>query len=322
MAGFEVTTEAIFENMIRSSVAVLWVCAGVCGAQHFDYDRTAPLDVQESATHHRAGFTMREISYASPRGGRVPASLVIPAGAGPFPAILFGHWMKPGSPLMNRGEFLEETTLLARAGAISILIDAPLVRPGAVEDKAPLSGQDGAVTEQQVVDFRRAIDLLLSRDDVDPKRIAYVGHSFDAKVGAILSGVEKRISTFVLMAGSCGDAYYVFQSGAPGTAEMRKQVGDAKLREYFARYAWVDPEQYVGHSSPAAVFLQFASQDGPASYAQHCEDIFGEPKRMQIYDASHALNAEARRDRVLWLVKRLRLKSVDQDELAKIPELK
>jgi hypothetical protein len=24
---------------------------------------------------------------------------------------------------------------------------------------------------------------------------------------------------------------------------MRKQVGDAKLREYFARYAWVDPEQ-------------------------------------------------------------------------------
>jgi len=234
---------AIFENMIRSSVAVLWVCAGVCGAQHFDYDRTAPLDVQESATHHRAGFTMREISYASPRGGRVPASLVIPAGAGPFPAILFGHWMKPGSPLMNRGEFLEETTLLARAGAISILIDAPLVRPGAVEDKAPLSGQDGAVTEQQVVDFRRAIDLLLSRDDVDPKRIAYVGHSFDAKVGAILSGVEKRISTFVLMAGSCGDAYYVFQSGAPGTAEMRKQVGDAKLREYFARYAWVDPEQ-------------------------------------------------------------------------------
>jgi len=252
----------------------------------------------------------------------VPATLVIPAGGGPFPAILFGHWMMPGSALRNRGEFLQEAELLARAGSIGMLIDAPLVRPGAVEDKDPLSAQDSAVTEQQAVDFRRALDLLLARDDVDPKRIAYVGHSFDAKVGAILSGVEKRISSFVLMAESCGDAYYVFQSGAPGMAEMRQQVGDTKLREYFARYAWADPEQYVGRSPPAAAFLQFASGDGPASYAQHCEEIFGEPKRMRIYHAPHALNAEARRDRVLWLVQRLRLKPVDQEEMASIPELK
>jgi hypothetical protein len=34
------------------------------------------------------------------------------------------------------------------------------------------------------------------------------------------------------------------------------------------------------------------------------------------------LNAEARQDRVLWLVQRLRLKSVNRGELAKIPELK
>jgi dienelactone hydrolase len=299
-----------------------WLCAGVCAAQHFDYDRSAPIDVHESAARPHAGFSVREISYASPRGGRVPASLVIPAEAGPFPAILFGHWMKSGSPLRNRGEFLEEAELLARAGAISILIDAPLVRPGAVEDQDRLSAQDSAVTEQQVVDFRRALDLLLARPDVDPQRIAYVGHSFDAKVGAILSGVEKRISTFVLMAGSCGDAYYVFHSGAPGMAEMRKQVGEAKLREYFARYAWADPEKYVGHSAPAAVFLQFASADGPASYAEHCESLFGTPKHMQIYDAPHALNARARQDRVDWLVRRLRLKPVDRGELSKIPELK
>jgi hypothetical protein len=43
---------------------------------------------------------------------------------------------------------------------------------------------------------------------------------------------------------------------------------------------------------------------------------------MRIYHAPHALNAEARRDRVLWLVQRLRLKPVDQEEMASIPELK
>jgi hypothetical protein len=43
---------------------------------------------------------------------------------------------------------------------------------------------------------------------------------------------------------------------------------------------------------------------------------------LAVYDAPHALNARARLDRVLWPAKRLRLKLVDQDELAKIPELK
>ena len=43
---------------------------------------------------------------------------------------------------------------------------------------------------------------------------------------------------------------------------------------------------------------------------------------MAFYDAPHALNARARRDRVLWPAKRLRLKLVDQDELAKLPELR
>ena len=43
---------------------------------------------------------------------------------------------------------------------------------------------------------------------------------------------------------------------------------------------------------------------------------------LAFYDAPHALNARARRDRVLRPAKRLHLKLVDQDELARIPELK
>lgn len=49
-----------------------------------------------------------------------------------------------------------------------------------------------------VVDLRRGIDLLLARPDVDPRRLAYVGHSYGAQWGAILSAVDKRIKTAVL----------------------------------------------------------------------------------------------------------------------------
>jgi hypothetical protein len=58
---------------------------------------------------------------------------------------------------------------------------------------------------QQVVDMRRGADLLLARPDVDPKLLAYVGHSYNTTVGALLSGVDRRFKAFVLMAGSLSD---------------------------------------------------------------------------------------------------------------------
>src|SRR5688572_8961495 len=75
---------------------------------HFDYDSRAPLAVREAGRRKRGGVTIIDLSYASPGGGRVPAYLVVPPGRGPFAAILFGHWMMPGSPLTNRRQFLDE----------------------------------------------------------------------------------------------------------------------------------------------------------------------------------------------------------------------
>ena len=289
---------------------------------HFDYQRSAPLDWEQVGVQDRGEVKIYDVTYGSPRGGRVPAFLVVPGGRGPYAGILFGHWMLAGSPMRNRSEFLDEAVILARAGAVSILIDAPMVRPGAVEDPDPLSPRNLAADEQQVVDFRRATDVLTSRGDVDPSRIAFVGHSFDAKIGAILAGVEKRISSFVLMAGSCGDEYYVFHNTRPDMLRMRRAVGDATLREFFRKNAWDDPGNYVGHSAPAAVFLQFASEDGPTGYPEHCYEVFDEPKKKKVYEASHALNAAARKDRVQWLVERLHVHPIDVPALEQIPALK
>ena len=52
-------------------------------------------------------------------GDRVPAYLLIPPGGGPFPAIIWGHWLKKGSPLANKDEFLEEAVALAHSGVVS-----------------------------------------------------------------------------------------------------------------------------------------------------------------------------------------------------------
>ncbi len=292
----------------------------------FDYDNKASLDVREVGRERRPGATIIDLTYASPRGGRVPSYLVVPAGKGPFAAILFGHWMMDGSPMRNRREFLDEAVLLAPTGVISLLIDAPLVRPGFTEEKDELksAAQSAEAARQQVIDFRRGLDLLAARPDVDPKRFAYVGHSFDAHVGAILSAVEKRIGSFVLMAGGFADEEYVFDNENEEMRKLRERIGDEKIRSHFRNYAWDDPVNFIGHSGPSAVFLQFGRADKPIppKLAMHYYALFGDPKRVGFYDAGHALNAKARADRIEWLRRRLSLDSVDHEAMARIPELK
>lgn len=296
-------------------------------ARQFDYDRGAALDVREAGREKRGRVTVIDLSYASPRGGRVPAYLVVPAGRGPFAAVLFGHWMMDGSPLKNRREFLEEAVVLARAGAVSLLIDAVPIRPGYrgdEKDEMRAAEQGSEAARQQLIDFRRGVDLLLSRRDVDPRRLAYVGHSFDAHVGAILAGVEKRIGSFVLMAGNYADEEYVFDPDNPQMLALRRRVGDERIRAYAREYAWDDPVYFVGHVAPSAVFLQFGSRDEPLpeKWARHNYDLFSEPKKIAFYDAGHALNARARLERDRWLAERLRLRPLDEAALARIPELK
>ena len=295
--------------------------------REFDYDAKAPLDVREVGRDRRGGgVAVIDLTYASPRGGRVPAYMVVPEGPGPFAAVLFGHWMMDGSPLRNRREFLEEAVVLARAGAVSLLIDAPYVRPGFAPERDELRGaaQGAEAARQQVVDFRRGLDLLLSGGNVDPKRVAYVGHSFDAHVGAVLAAVERRVGSFVLMAGAYDDEAYVYDPSNAAMVRMRERYGDAAIRAYFRDYAWDEPRHFVGHSAPAAVFLQYGRRDKPITEAMARRDFarFAEPKRIGFYDAGHELNAEARRERAEWLAKRLSLRRPDFDALARIPQLK
>jgi hypothetical protein len=84
-----------------------------------------------------------DISYASPKGGRVPA-------------------------------------YLTKNGVVSLLTDGPVAQPGYVKDDYPLSERQPAELIQQIINMCPGADLLLARRDVGPQRTAYVGHSYNA----------------------------------------------------------------------------------------------------------------------------------------------
>ena len=155
---------------------------------------------------------------------------------------------------------------------------------------------------------------------MDPKRLAYVGHSYNAMIGASLAGIDKRFKAFVLMAGNLSDEVDL---KSKELREGRKQIGPEKFDAFFAKYAWLDQGKCIAHAAPAIVFLQFATQEDFLTPARAREyyAIVSEPKSMKFCEASHALNAEARKNRIAFLVKELELKMPDPAVIARVPDI-
>ena len=297
--------------------------------RHWDYDKNAPLNFKILGGD-RDSIEVLQISYTAPvadraalvgpNGGNVTAILVRPLSKGPFPAVIYGHWCMPGSEKENRTEFLEEAQVLAHSGVISLLPDHVIVHPGFVEDKNPLSDQAAAVEVQQDINLRRGADLLLARKDVDPKRLAYVGHSCNATAGGFLSGIDKRFKAFVLMAGNMSDEA---ANKTPAVQEFRKKMGAEKFDAFVAKYAWTDVAKYVSHAAPATVFLQYATDEPfmPPGLAEQYAKVVSEPKKIKLYKAQHALSPEARRDRIAFLAQQLNFKPPNPKAVDAIPAL-
>jgi dienelactone hydrolase len=272
----------------------------------FDYDRRAPLDFRDAGAQEVGGIAVHDISYASPRGGRVPAYLVAPPGKGPFPAVIFVHWGQG-----DRTEFLSEALILARAGAEALLIDGVFNRPGGTaQDFAhPDTTKLGYV--QLVTDIRRGVDLMQSRPDVDGKRIAYVGHSYGATWGGALAGVEHRIRAHVLVAGL--PQYGDLSDNKRLSDHMSKKYGKEGMDSIARAYAPLEPKNFVGLAPPATVMFQFAEKDAYVTpgLAKIYWEAAREPKLQKWYHASHELaDPRALLDRDQFLEKQLGLRPV------------
>ena len=259
----------------------------------FDYDASAPLDVQEVKSEVKDGAVVHDITYAGPEG-RIDAFLITPQGDGPYPAVEF----MPGAP-GAKYTFYTEAVELAKAGIASLLPSPPYSRPP-IEDVVAFEPADKDGIVQEVKEMRRGIDLLISRPEVDPSRLGYVGFSWGASLGGIFSAVERRVHSFVLM------------SLVPRlSADMRKLAEEQGVGGDLAAYEEamqpIDSINYLPHAAPGAVYLMAGEQDTRPS-PEDTQEAFAatsDPKQMKMYDAEHDLNAQAKADARAWLIERL-----------------
>jgi dienelactone hydrolase len=127
----------------------------------------------------RGGVTLQGVQFAGALGKRVKAFVLVPPERGRKPGVLFLH-----STRGTRRELLAPAEALARRGAVTLTITQPR----------------GAGVREQVVDARRALDLLAHRSDVDLHRLGVVGYSNGGQTAAVLSGVDLRLKTVGMIA--------------------------------------------------------------------------------------------------------------------------
>lgn len=264
----------------------------------FHYDKSAPLDLREVGTETRGTATVRDITFAVP-GAQDPvkAYLVAPTTAGPHAAILYVHWF--GEPATtNRSQFLVEAVALADRGVVSLLVDTMWSHRGWWKGRQPETDFAGGV--QQVIELRRALDLLLAQPGVDPARVALVAHDFGAMFGAVMAATDQRPKAYVFLAPTPRlSDWYLFN------------VKPADLDAYKQQLAPLDPILAVAKLAPAPVFYQFATKDKyvPAPRPMEFYEATAARKLMATYEADHDLTPpEVAADRVAWLAKELGLK--------------
>jgi dienelactone hydrolase len=255
----------------------------------YDYNAGAPLDVREESVDDAGdGITVHSLSFASPKGGRATAALVLPARTGRAPAVI----VQPGFGARSE-EAVPDGVALARLGAVALALDPPHLRSGAAHFGCRPSDRKTYI--QYVVELRRTIDLLAARPEVDASRIGYTGFSYGAVVGGTLAGVDHRVKAFAL------------QSGGPRFSLVQRdqctQLSRKRLRAYVKALAVVDSIRYVGHAAPSALLFQNGTRD--PLYTRRSIRAYvaaaSQPKLLRWYRSGHGLTPRANADRTAFL---------------------
>jgi dienelactone hydrolase len=270
----------------------------------FDYDPAAPLELEVIATETGSGATVYDVRYLSPKGGPVPAYVVAPAGDGPFAGVVLLHGS--GTTRASQLPFAHD---LARAGAVSIMIDAPFNRPEHADHHTwalTLTERDRDEQIQLIVDLRRAVDVLTGWPGVDPARLAFVGYSMGGAQGGLLAGVEHRVRAYGLMVGDGGWVDHLTTPAGERLPDLR-DLPDEQWARWLAAMRPIEPIRFVGHAAPAALFFLNARHDTSVTRedAEAYQAAGSDPKQVAWYASGHGLPRQAYLDLVAWLAEQI-----------------
>lgn len=257
------------ETYHRTTDAEFGELAGV-----YDYAKT-PLDAEVVEAIETADWRREKIAFNGAGGKRALAYLYLPHNAArPLQVVqmMAGSDVEAGItavPVSAEG-WLGSVIKSGRA-LLAVVAEGNFERPWPADLKKPdydsVEWQDLIVA--RFTDYRRGLDYLETRGDIDMSRVGFVGLSSGANNGIILSAVEPRIrSVFLAQAGLAG----FYKTNRPAANPINfaphvlqpKHVLNGRFDENFPVKSIVEPTM----------------------------KLFPEPKELELYDGPHAAPME------------------------------
>lgn len=180
--------------------------------EFFQYDRGIPLDAAIVGIVEDSTYIREKIVFTGVHDSRAPGYLAIPkTGSPPYPCVLQLHgrggskstyWDAPGSA--NEDQL---TAGLLAAGYAVLALDARYHGERMAENnyESPMvfvfqrnwQSRGLNMLVQSTIDYRRAIDYLATRPEIDTTRIGATGYSMGGMITFYLTAVEPRIKVAV-----------------------------------------------------------------------------------------------------------------------------
>ena len=157
-----------------------------------NFSKLAPAE----ETGAEATYVTETVSIEA-NGRTIPAIVTLPAGEGPFPAVVFNHG-HGGSKDENTG-FGGIAEALAEAGIASIRMDFP----GCGDSTKPFTEN---TLSNMIADSNAAKDYLVANYPVDADKLGILGYSMGGRLASMIIGEEDcPYQAAVLLAGAVGD---------------------------------------------------------------------------------------------------------------------
>lgn len=157
-------------------------------------------------------YQAQTIVLLGPDGARLAGTLTIPAGAGPFPAVLLINGSGPNDrdeTILGHKPFLVIADALTRRGVMVLRMDKRGVG-------ASTGGSPDLTTADYAADARAALVWLRRRPEAAPGRVGLLGHSEGAQIASMLAADDPKVAFLVLLAAPAvpGDQLLLAQSRA------------------------------------------------------------------------------------------------------------
>ncbi len=250
----------------------------------YAYNASKPLHVKERAVKSETAY-VTHVQIEGPDGEKAEGTFMRPKAEGVYPVVLLLHGLTSDEKTMI--QFFGEP-LVAHDVAV-LALDAPY------HGERKKAGMDPSqptvfpiVVQGGVREWRRALDYLAVRKDVDMKHVGLLGYSMGSMMGSILGAVDNRIGAFALCVG-----------GDPILPVVDKVPSALRGLAYN-----VSPSLYVGHIAPRPILMLNGRQDMtmPEAASHRLYAAAQEPKEQVWYESGHILPPDAGMKAVTWVL--------------------